>query len=81
MLGSVTLPPNFLAPGQRTWVIVSGEQRVPGTRCRDMDPDWGRAVRNQCKEAGIPFFMKQMAKGAYIPPDLQIRQFPSADLF
>jgi protein gp37 len=41
------------------------------------DPAWVRAVRDQCKAAGIPFFMKQMAKGAPIPPDLQIRQFPS----
>ena len=81
MLAPVRLPPDFLALGKRTWVIVSGEQKIPRTRCRDMDPDWARAVRDQCKEAGIPFFMKQMAKGAYIPPDLQIRQFPSADLF
>ena len=77
MLGPVTLPADFLALGKRTWVIVSGEQKIPRTRCRDMDPDWARAVRDQCKEAGIPFFMKQMAKGAPIPPDLQIRQFPS----
>ena len=79
IIGPVTLPANFLA--QRTWVIVSGEQKIPRTRCRDTDPDWARAVRDQCKEAGIPFFMKQMAKGAPIPPDLQIRQFPSVSLF
>jgi protein gp37 len=77
MLGPVTLPPDFLALGKRTWVIVSGEQRIPRTRCRDMDPNSARAVRDQCRKAGIPFFMKQMANGAYIPPDLQIRQFPS----
>jgi protein gp37 len=81
MLEPVTLPDDFVALGNRTWCIVSGEQRVPGTRCRDMDPDWARAVRDQCKEAGIPFFMKQMAKGAPIPPDLQIREFPSTNLF
>jgi protein gp37 len=46
-----------------------------------MHPNWARAVRDQCRKAGIPFFMKQMAKGAPIPPDLQIREFPSADLF
>jgi protein gp37 len=76
MLGSVTLPPDFLALGKRTWVIVAGEQG-PHRDCRGMDPDWARAVRDQCKTAGIPFFMKQMAKGAPIPPDLQIRQVPS----
>jgi protein gp37 len=76
----VRLPDDFLALGSRTWVIVAGEQGKHAD-CRDMDPNWARAVRDQCKEAGIPFFMKQMAKGAPIPPDLQIRQFPSADLF
>jgi len=81
MLGLVTLLPDFLALGPRTWVIVSGEQKIPRTRCRDMDPDWARAVRDQCRKAGIRFFVKQMAKGAYIPPDLQIREFPSTDLF
>jgi protein gp37 len=76
MLGPVTLPPDFLALGNRTWVIVAGEQG-PHDRCRDMDPQWARAIRDQCAAAGIPFFMKQMARGAAIPPDLHIRQFPS----
>ena len=76
MLGPVKLPANFLALGPRTWVIVAGEQG-PHAMCRDTDPNWARAVRDQCAGARIPFFMKQMAKGAPIPPDLQIRQFPS----
>jgi protein gp37 len=76
MLGPVRLPADFLALGSRTWVIVAGEQG-PHAMCRDMDPNWARAVREQCAGACIPFFMKQMAKGGPIPPDLQIRQFPS----
>jgi protein gp37 len=76
MLGPVTLPNDFLALGRRTWVILAGEQG-PHVRCRDLDANWARVVRDQCEDAGIPFFMKQMAKGAYIPADLQIRQFPS----
>jgi protein gp37 len=76
MIAPVRLPDEFLALGHRTWVIVAGEQG-PHAHCRDMDPDWARVVRDQCKEADIPLFMKQMAKGAYIPPDLQIREFPS----
>jgi protein gp37 len=76
MLGQVILPDNFLALGPRVWVIVAGEQG-PHDRCRDMDSKWARSVRDQCAEASIQFFMKQMAKGAPIPPDLQIRQFPS----
>ena len=60
----------------RAWVIVAGEQGRHAD-CRDMDPTWARDVRDQCAAASIPLFMKQMAKGAPIPPDLQIRQFPS----
>jgi protein gp37 len=77
MLGPVILPRDFLALGKRTWVIVAGEQRVPGTRPRYLNPQWARAIRDQCREAGVPFFMKQMSNGAARPPDLQIRQFPS----
>jgi protein gp37 len=76
MLGPVTLPADFLALGQRTWVIVAGEQGKHAD-CRDMDPKWARAVRDQCGKASIPFFLKQMSRGAPIPPDLQLRQFPS----
>jgi protein gp37 len=77
MIGAVKLPDDFLALGQQTWVIVSGEQKIPRTRPRYMDPDWARVVRDQCEAASIPFFMKQMARGAAVPPDLQRRKFPS----
>jgi protein gp37 len=77
LLGPVTLPPDFLALGDRVWVIVAGEQG-PHADCRDMDPDWARAIRDQCKALGIAFFFKQMARKEPIPPDLLIgRQFPS----
>jgi protein gp37 len=38
------------------WVIVGGES---GSRPRPMNPDWVRSVRDQCAEAGVPFFFKQ----------------------
>ena len=72
MIGPVRLPDDFLALGQRTWVHRRRRTRVLARTPRYMEPEWARAVRNQCAEAGIPFFMKQMAKGAPIPPDLQI---------
>jgi protein gp37 len=79
LLGPVILPDSFLTLGKRTWVIVGGEHRV--RRARDMDPMWARSIRDQCKSAGIPFFFKQMAKDAPIPPDLvNIRQFPALDV-
>jgi protein gp37 len=78
MTGPATLPPDFLALGQRTWVIVAGEQPAPVHEdCRPMEADWARTLRDQCKASGIPFFMKQMARKEPIPPDLQIREFPS----
>jgi protein gp37 len=76
MLDPVTLPPDFLAYGPRAWVIVAGEQGAHD-RCRDMEPSWARAIRDQCREAGVPFFMKQLERNEPIPPDLHIRQFPS----
>lgn len=38
------------------WVIVGGES---GRHARPMKADWVRNVRDQCLEAGIPFFFKQ----------------------
>jgi protein gp37 len=76
MIGPVTLPADFLALGPRVWCIVAGEQGRHAD-CRDMDPQWVRSIRDQCKAVDISLFVKQMAKGAAIPLDLQIRQFPS----
>ena len=67
MLKPVTLPEAFLALGQRAWVIVAGEQGRHA-RCRDMDPMWARVVRDQCAAVGMPFFVKQMARGLADPP-------------
>jgi protein gp37 len=38
------------------WVIVGGESG-PGARL--MNPEWVISIRNQCVEAGVPFFFKQ----------------------
>lgn len=39
------------------WVIVGGET---GPGARPMHPDWARSVRDQCQEAGVPFFFKKL---------------------
>jgi len=44
------------------WVIVGGES---GHGARPMHPDWVRAIRDQCLEAGVPFFFKQW--GEWLP--------------
>ncbi len=76
MLAPVALPQDFLALGDRAWVICSGEQGRHD-RCRPMDPDWVLAVKQQCGEAHVPLFVKQMARLAPIPPYLISRQFPT----
>lgn len=38
------------------WVIVGGES---GPGARPLDPEWVRTIRDQCCDAGVPFFFKQ----------------------
>ena len=38
------------------WAIVGGES---GHGARPMDPEWVREIRNQCRQARVPFFFKQ----------------------
>ena len=55
------------------WVIVGGES---GPGARPMHPDWPRSIRDQCVDAGVPFFFKQWGKWGIaesIPNDLQKR--------
>jgi hypothetical protein len=55
------------------WVICGSES---GSNARAMHPDWAESLRDQCKAAGVAFFMKQMTKRAPIPANLLIREFP-----
>ena len=62
------------------WVITGGES---GPGARPMELDWARRIRDDCKAAGVPFFMKQIcdAKGRKIPfddwpEDLKVREMP-----
>jgi len=62
------------------WVIVGGES---GPKARPFEWVWARDIRDQCKQVGVPFFMKQgggwpnkREKLEDIPEDLQIREFP-----
>jgi protein gp37 len=42
------------------WVICGAET---GPGARPMDPDWARSLRDQCQEAGVPFFFKRDSDG------------------
>ena len=46
------------------WVIAGGES---GRGARAMDPEWARAIRDQCNAAGVPFFFKQWGRLANNP--------------
>lgn len=39
------------------WVIVGGES---GTHSRPFDVSWARSIVKQCKDAGVPVFVKQL---------------------
>ena len=47
------------------WVVVGGEI---GAGARPTQPNWIRAVRDQCVKAGVPFFFRQWGEWAP-PPD------------
>ncbi|MCC2097998.1 MAG: phage Gp37/Gp68 family protein, partial [Hyphomicrobiales bacterium] len=50
------------------WVIVGGES---GKDARPMHPDWARQIRDDCEQAGVPFFFKQWGEwlpGEFGPP-------------
>jgi len=51
------------------WVICGGET---GPGARPMHPDWVRSLREQCQEAGVPFFFKSW--GEWVAPS----QMPSS---
>jgi protein gp37 len=53
LLGPIPhLPLNDIA-----WAIAGGES---GPRARPMDLAWARDIRDQCRNAGVPFFLKQL---------------------
>lgn len=68
MLGRIAM--NGLHPD---WVICGGES---GPHRRPMDLMWARDLRDECADADVPYFFKQIDKVLPIPDDLMVRQFP-----
>lgn len=61
------------------WVIVGGES---GPHARPCNVEWVRSLKDQCKAAAVPCFVKQIQIGGKLlkeskdfPEDLQIQQF------
>jgi protein gp37 len=79
-LERVSLAENVRAANAIDWVICGGES---GPGCRPFNVEWARELRDQCRENGIPFFMKQLGghpskrdRLEDLPEDLRIREFP-----
>ncbi len=73
MLGEINLQQNIR---KIDWTICGAET---GPGARPMARKWARSLRDQCKAAGVPFFMKQMSDKAPIPDDLNIKEFPQGE--
>lgn len=46
-----------LAWNRLDWVIIGGES---GPKARPFNLDWARSIRDQCREDGVAFFLKQL---------------------
>lgn len=60
-LGNAGVDPGALVPHKIDWVICGGES---GPNARPMHPDWARALRDDCDNAGVPFHFKQWGEWA-----------------
>lgn len=65
--------------GRLSWVIVGGES---GPKHRPMNLDWARSLRDQCAEAGIPMFFKQVGgrthdAGGHLLDGKEYHEFPA----
>lgn len=52
------------------WVIAGGES---GLHARPSHPDWFRSVRDQCQDAGVPFFFQQRGEWTWTEVDKKVR--------
>lgn len=66
--------------GPIQWVICGGES---GPDCREMRIEWAEDLFKQCRDAGTPFFMKQMGGHPHkrdrmqdFPSHLRVQEFP-----
>lgn len=51
------------ARGTVDWVVAGGES---GPKARPAHPNWFRSIRDQCADAGVPFFFKQWGEFASV---------------
>jgi len=63
----------YLGRRRLDWVAC-GFETGPGARRGDFA--WARDLRDQCQQAGVPFFWKRPSPGQETPPDLMVREWP-----
>ncbi len=51
------------------WLIAGCES---GSGRRPCNPDWLRSLRDQCRAAGVPFWLKQMEQGGRVVVDPEL---------
>lgn len=71
-------PLGFGSGPKINWCLVGCES---GQRRRPMDDDWARSLRDQCVEAGVPFYLKQLVRDGKVTPSPELdgvvwNQFP-----
>lgn len=79
LLGPIDL--SHTAGAMMDWVIVGGES---GPKCRPMNHEWAESIVGQCRNAGVPVFVKQLGghpdkrgNPADWPKRLRVREWPS----
>jgi len=50
----------WLGPGAVRWLIVGGESKQGKAAVHEFRLEWARALRAECLERGVPFFLKQL---------------------
>lgn len=90
--GALIQGPNLMVKRNRVdWVVVGGESgpKFEGDVAAPFDPEWVRSLAQECRQGGIPLFVKQMGSRPVTldlpgkgddpktwPQDLQVEQFP-----
>lgn len=72
--GERNIKPPHKYNGGIDWVICGGET---GPGARKMELQWARDLRDQCRNAGVPFFFKKVGQQKQVTPaDLLVREWP-----
>ncbi len=76
LIGPIELAPD----DPSVWVVTGSES---GRKRRNMSIEWANSIQQSCKNAGRPFFMKQLEIDGIVtesvdvfPPHLRVREFP-----